>query len=131
MTQEQFRTRRDIINRAAVEFATHFIDTDETDFYGHFIKEEGLDRAEQRGFIAGADWADKNPKSPWISVEDDLPFNHEELLDSSKRMTFQVFVRYDDGKYGFSCMAKILDEWKWLNSWTKITHWMLIPPFEE
>lgn len=127
----QRQSRKDIINKAAVEFATHFIDTDETDFYGHFIKEEGLDRAEQRGFIAGAEWADKNPKSPWISVEDDLPFNHEELLDSSKRMTFQVFVRYDDGKYGFSCMAKILDEWKWLNSWTKITHWMLIPPFAE
>lgn len=81
----------------------------------------------ENGFIAGAKWADKNPKFSWISVEDDLPFNHEELLDSSKRMTFQVFVRYDDGRYGFSCMAKILDEWKWLNSWTKITHWMLIP----
>ena len=47
-------TRRDIINSAAVEFATHFIDTDETDFYGHSVKEEGLDRAEHRGFIAGA-----------------------------------------------------------------------------
>ena len=82
-------------------------------------------------FIEGVEWADNNPKNPWISVEDDLPFNHKELLDSSKRMTFQVFIRYDDDRYGFSCMAKILDEWKWLNSWTKITHWMLIPPFAE
>ena len=82
-------------------------------------------------FIEGAEWADNNPKNPWISVEDDLPFNHKELLDSNKRMTFQVFIRYDDDRYGFSCMAKILDEWKWLNSWTKITHWMLIPPFAE
>ena len=24
-------------------------------------------------FIAGAEWADNNPKSPWISVEDKLP----------------------------------------------------------
>ena len=84
-------------------------------------------------FIEGAEWADNNPKNPWISVEDDLPFNHKELLDSSKRMTFQVFIRYDDDRYGFSCMAKILDEWKWLNSWTKITHWMKVPemPKEE
>lgn len=84
-------------------------------------------------FIEGADWADNNPKSPWISVKDDLPFNHKELLDSSKRMTFQVFIRYGDGRYGFSCMAKILDEWKWLNNWTKITHWMKVPeiPKEE
>ena len=56
----------------------------------------------QNGFINGAEWADNNPKNPWISVEDDLPFNHKELLDSSKRMTFQVFIRYDDGRYGFS-----------------------------
>lgn len=84
-------------------------------------------------FIEGAEWADNNPKNPWISVEDDLPFNHKELLDSSKRMTFQVFIRYDDDRYGFSCMAKILDEWKWLNNWNKITHWMKVPeiPKEE
>ena len=37
----------------------------------------------QNGFINGAEWADNNPKNPWISVEDDLPFNHKELLDSS------------------------------------------------
>lgn len=89
--------------------------------------------ASHEGFIRGAEWADNNPKNPWISVEDDLPFNHKELLDSSKGMTIQVFIRYDDGRYGFSCMAKIIDEWKWLNSWTKITHWMKIPemPKEE
>ena len=84
-------------------------------------------------FTKGAEWADNNPKNSWISVEDDLPFNHKELLDSSKRMTFQVFIRYDDDRYGFSCMAKILDEWKWLNNWNKITHWMKVPeiPKEE
>ena len=27
-------------------------------------------------FTAGAKWADSNPKSPWISVEDDLPCNN-------------------------------------------------------
>ena len=87
----------------------------------------------QNGFINGAEWADNNPKNPWISVEDDLPFNHKELLGSSKGMTSQVFIRYDDGRYGFSCMAKIIDEWKWLNNWNKITHWMKVPemPKEE
>ena len=108
-------TREDVIYEAANKYSEYLYDT----------------VTANNGFIAGAKWADKNPKSPWISVEDDLPFNHEELLDSSKRMTFQVFVRYNDGRYGFSCMAKVLDEWKWLNSWTKITHWMLIPPFAE
>ena len=32
-------------------------------------------------FEAGAKWADNNPKSPWISVEDDLPCNHREYVD--------------------------------------------------
>lgn len=30
-------------------------------------------------FEAGARWADANPKSPWISVEDDLPNNPKYL----------------------------------------------------
>lgn len=129
MTQKQFRTRRDIINRAAVEFATHFIDTDETDFYGHFIKEEGLDRAEQRGFIAGADWADNNPKSPWISVKDDLPCNHDNLLELNYSIqTHKVLVAYNNGKYyGFARMNKIIGIWEWFDRSDDITHWMPIP----
>lgn len=33
-------------------------------------------------FTAGAIWADTNPKSPWISVKDDLPCNHKELIEN-------------------------------------------------
>lgn len=35
------------------------------------------------GFEAGIKWADNNPKSLWVSVEDDLPCNHEELTHSN------------------------------------------------
>ena len=35
------------------------------------------------GFESGVKWADANPKSPWISVDDDLPCNHEEMVFSS------------------------------------------------
>ena len=31
-------------------------------------------------FTAGAKWADSNPKSPWISVEEDLPKQDEEVI---------------------------------------------------
>ena len=61
-------TRKEAINKAAVQFATHFIDTGETDFYGHFVKEQGLDDAEHRGFIAGAKWTDNNPKPGLIDL---------------------------------------------------------------
>ena len=32
------------------------------------------------GFEAGVKWADSHPKSPWISVDDDLPCNHSDLV---------------------------------------------------
>lgn len=35
------------------------------------------------GYIDGANWEDNHPKSPWISVNDDLPCNHKELLLST------------------------------------------------
>ena len=52
------------------------------------------------GFEAGVKWADKNPKSPWISIDDDLPYNHEELL-INKGVTKKVFVL----KFGGLIMA--------------------------
>lgn len=31
-------------------------------------------------FTAGTKWADSNPKSPWISVEEELPRQDEEVI---------------------------------------------------
>ena len=100
-------------------------------------------------FEKGADWADAHPlpytadahplhsteedkeKSPWISVEDDLPCNHEELLTSPKSYrTKSVIVRFDDNMRAFMYMVKIPNKWRW--KWhtakiTGITHWMPIP----
>lgn len=39
---------------------------------GLFSYRNGYSTAED-AFVAGAKWADNNPKSPWISVEDKLP----------------------------------------------------------
>ena len=91
-------------------------------------------------FKKGADWAYEHPlhsteedkeKSPWISVEDDLPCNHEELLTSPKSYrTKSVIVRFDDNMRAFMYMVKIPNKWRW--KWhtakiTGITHWMPIP----
>ena len=35
---------------------------------------------EKVAFRLGAEWADANPKSPWISVKDDLPCNNITIL---------------------------------------------------
>ena len=39
---------------------------------GLFSYRNGYSTAED-AFVAGAEWADNNPPSPWISVEDRLP----------------------------------------------------------
>ena len=80
-------------------------------------------------FIEGADWADNNPKSPWISVKDDLPCNHDNLLESNYSIqTHKVLVAYNNGKYyGFARMNKIIGIWEWYDRSDDITHWMPIP----
>ena len=53
----------------------------------HEKLQKAADRwADSAAFICGAYWADDNPKSPWISVDDDLPCNHEELIDKEINM---------------------------------------------
>ena len=84
---------------------------------GRRVKEEGLDRAEHRGFIAGADWADSNPVLPWISVEDDLPYKHSDLVypltGGSIEITQVVIVKDSNGDIGLSSMCGEDGNWEW------------------
>ena len=77
------------------------------------------------GFEAGVQWADANPKSPWISVDDDLPCNHKELISGEdKRNTIHVFVLVR-GLVVLSRMEKFEGEWHWITD--DPTYWMIIP----
>ena len=81
-------------------------------------------------FIKGDELADEHHKSPWISVEDDLPCNHEELLKSPKSYrTKAVIVRFDNNMHGFLYMTNIPNpnKWQWCYKIKGITHWMPIP----
>ena len=91
----------------------------------------------EKAFIEGAKWADANPKSPWISVEDDLPCNHEELLDNDS-YTKNVLVTLsweDDPKkrhIGICRMGNKVGSfyvrWHWQDiAYYKVTHWMVLP----
>ena len=80
----------------------------------------------EKAFIEGAKWSDENPKSPWISVEDDLPINHKELLSKGSSSTKRVIV-IDDGGYYFDCMTLCKNgNWKWIYSFNP-SHWLSIP----
>ena len=77
------------------------------------------------GFEAGVKWADKNPKSPWISVEDDLPCNHEELISPDDKRDTLYVATVIRGHIIFSRMRKLEGKWFWEND--EPTHWFPIP----
>ena len=79
-------------------------------------------------FTVGAKWADSHPKSPWISVKDDLPCNHSELIIDNplyKRTKSVVCnkpcgIRVDQMIYDME-----LNGWYWTGETP--THWFLAP----
>ena len=86
------------------------------------------DREEQWyniGLKHGLEIADKHPKSPWINVKDDLPCNHEELLDA-KCKTKKVFVLKFGGFPDVDYMLKIDGKWTWF-AYKNSKFWMSIP----
>ena len=78
-------------------------------------------------FIEGAKYADEHPKSPWISVNDDLPCNHEELLLSTGYHTVSVFTYKKGGACGIDNMIIRNGKWEW-EAWKEnYLYWMPIP----
>ena len=77
-------------------------------------------------FLEGAEFALENQ---WISVEDDLPCNHSELISSEKSSTnLKVTVDVVAVIHNFIIMSKMFEmdgEWHWYND--KPTHWFPIP----
>ena len=73
-------------------------------------------------FLEGAEFALNNQ---WISVKDDLPCNHKELLNpDDKRDTSCVFAIIH-GHIVLSRMYKLYGKWHWENN--DPTHWFPIP----
>ena len=93
------------------------------------------DREEQWfniGLQYGLDVADSNPKSPWISVDEDLPCNHSDLVLTYNNIPFstkRVLVITDNHTLFLCGMKKDNDRGCIWNYYTKvkITHWMPIP----
>ena len=80
----------------------------------------------QDAFYLGARWADENTKSLWISIKDDLPCNHEELLIKNKKETKTTLVIVN-GRIMMGRMYK-KRKWHWENvTGIEPTHWMLLP----
>lgn len=79
-------------------------------------------------FKEGIEWADNHPKSPWISIKDDLPCNHPELITCESNIYSEVTIPVIAVIHGFIIMSRMYkenDEWHWEND--EPTYWMLIP----
>ena len=86
-------------------------------------KAEGFGRLAP-AFLEGAEFA---LNDQWISVNDDLPCNHDELKPNSYA-TYKVIVLLNDGRIRETYM--FYD--KWVQYGKKITHWkpFIEPPKE-
>ena len=85
-------------------------------------------------FTKGAKWADSNPKNPWISVEDDLPCNHDDMYNMLGTLIYTDNVlSLSDNKLVIAYMLfnDNTGEWKW-NKPLNVKYWMPIskPPKE-
>lgn len=85
------------------------------------------------GFELGVKWADNNPKSPWISSKEKLPYNNPNFIHFG--FTNKVLVMDKKGNLFVAYMKKNKDNnWIWCNDiddnfnlLSEITHWMYIP----
>ena len=77
-------------------------------------------------FLHGVEFAEDNQ---WISVEDDLPYNHRELIPNN--YTTKYVLALDNGYSNVKYMSKLSDgNWHWLYA-ANVTHWMPIPKLDE
>ena len=118
--------REEQIRNAATEYATHLVDTDITDFHGKYEQKMDFVLPEYSAFLAGVEWADANPESPWISVEEDLPCNHQELM-KNEYFTVRVFVYTVNKDIRTDSMVKESSGWKWVNAEFNYRYWMTMP----
>ena len=86
------------------------------------------------GLKNGLEIADENPKSPWISVKDDLPCNHEELMEPICQLdnrliyeTKRVFVHCSNNSLDTAHMINFYNRWKWYPEDIDVEHWFPIP----
>lgn len=105
------------------------IDTAAENFIAFDLRDTSFPAEDQEFFMscfgAGAQWADRNPQSPWISVEEDLPYNHEELK-TAKYETEEVFILDSFGNLDTDYMLKENGKWKWF-SYSSVKFWFPVP----
>ena len=76
---------REEVKYASKDYVNYLLDKQE------YHNEKYTEHDIKQAFEKGAEWADEHPKSPWISIKDDLPCNHKELIEN-ENYTKKVLV---------------------------------------
>ena len=114
--------------------------TDDADNYLEYSDDRGwTDKNDKefvkKAFIEGAKWADANPKYHWISVNDDLPCKHKELMENEHKTKKVLVVMRSDKSSSknieicyMTNQYSSIGNWYWINTLkTHVTHWMPLP----
>ena len=82
------------------------------------------------GLKHGLEVADNNPKLPWISVKNDLPCNHKELISPDKSSENLPVTEYVVAViYGYKVLSRMYElDGKWYWETDEPTHWFPIDP---
>lgn len=77
----------------------------------------------------GAELTNNNPKSPWVSVKNDLPCNHSELISPDKSSENLTVTEYVVAVvYGYKVLTRMYElDGKWYWETDEPTHWFAIP----
>ena len=106
---------------------------------GELFNSAPCSKTYKMGFEAGVMWADANPKSPWISVEDDLPCNHKEFTEG-KRWTKPVLAVLAWNENPSERHIEICDmyavniNWYWrigIGNHHHVVYWMPLPKMSD
>ena len=118
--EEEIKKQADIYTDDASNY------TEWSDDEGCYTNDIGLI---EKAFIEGAKWADNNHKSPWISVNDDLPCKHKKLTHSNYTDRVIVLARNEFPEVAF--MYKVEEGvWEWATL-INVSYWMPIPKLPE
>ena len=112
-------TRKEEIKCASKDYINYLLDKQE------YHNENYTEYDIQQAFEKGAQWADANPKSPLISVKDDLPCNHKELISLDDKRDTSYVVAIIHGIIVLSRMYRLNGKLYWEND--EHTHWFPIP----
>ena len=118
-------TREEEIKYASKDYVNYLLDKQE------YHNENYTEYDIQQAFEKGAQWADDNLKNTWISIDDDLPCNHEELITTDgyyEKETVDVIIISNSGIVFINYMILCDNKWRWKWRYDSVPcYWMLIP----